>query len=80
MLAMHRSQKEWLDITQGIEAYLSLMESFASEVGKMSGRFEFAEGWRRHAHWGFGPPDYNPLSDLLGASCRIDPQYEQELG
>jgi LmbE family N-acetylglucosaminyl deacetylase len=64
MLARHRSQKEWLDASQGIGAYLAEMESMAREVGGMSGRFEFAEGWRRHSRLGFGPPDFNPLKDL----------------
>jgi len=66
MLAQHRSQKEWLDASQGMDAYLQEMESMSREVGSMSGRFEYAEGWRRHAHLGFGPEDLNPLQDLLG--------------
>ena len=39
MLACHKSQKEWLDKSQGIDAYLNLMESFAHEAGTMSGCF-----------------------------------------
>lgn len=65
MLAQHRSQKEWLDISQGMDAYLAEMESLSREVGRMSGRFEVAEGWRRHSHLGFGPANWNPLADLL---------------
>ncbi len=80
MLAEHRTQKEWLDRSQGIDAYLNLMESFSLEMGRMSGRFEFAEGWRRRAHWGYGPGDYDPLSALLGPLCLTDPEYERELG
>ena len=75
MLACHKSQKEWLDDTQGIDAYLDLMESFARDLGKMSGCFEYAEGWRRHAHWGYADEDFDPLSEMLGDTCRTDPEY-----
>ncbi len=80
MLACHRTQKEWLDRSQGIDAYLSLMESFARETGRLSGRYEYAEGWRRRAHWGYGPAEYDPLSEILGDGCFIDPEYERSLG
>jgi hypothetical protein len=79
MLSCHRTQKEWLDRSQGINAYLALMESFARELGRMSGRFECAEGWRRRAHWGYGPADYDPLVELLGGLCWTDPDYERSL-
>ncbi|MCE5250803.1 PIG-L family deacetylase [bacterium] len=79
MLSQHRSQKEWLDESQGIGAYITLMESFARELGSMSGRFGYAEGWRRHAHWGFAAEDFDPLSDILSEACYTDPEYEQSL-
>jgi LmbE family N-acetylglucosaminyl deacetylase len=66
MLACHRSQKEWLDHSQGIDSYLKSMEDTSAEVGRVSGRFEYAEGWRRHLHLGFGPEDFDPLRDALG--------------
>jgi LmbE family N-acetylglucosaminyl deacetylase len=65
MLACHASQKEWLDVTQGMDAYLDEMENTSRDVGRMSGRFEFAEGWRRHSHLGFGPEDFDPIRDFL---------------
>lgn len=65
LLACHVSQKEWLDITQGMDAYLAEMERMSREVGRMSGHYEFAEGWRRHSHLGFGPEDFDPISQLL---------------
>ena len=79
MLAQHRSQKEWLDRSQGIDAYLNLMESFSRELGLHSDRFEYAEGWRRRAHWGYGPEDYDPLTELLGDRCWINAKYEMSL-
>jgi LmbE family N-acetylglucosaminyl deacetylase len=65
MLACHASQKEWLDRTQGMDAYLEEMERMSRDVGRMSGKYEFAEGWRRHSHLGFAPEDFDPLADFL---------------
>ena len=66
MLACHRSQKEWLDVSQGLDSYLTAMQDFASEVGAMSGRYAWAEGWRRHHHLGFCAPESDPLAALVG--------------
>jgi len=78
-LACHRSQKDWLDATQGMDSYLDAMEELAREVGRMSGRFEFAEGWRRHAHLGFCAPDADPLREVLGARCWVNRAYLRAL-
>lgn len=69
MLVCHRSQKEWLDESQGHDNYIHWMDGMCAEMGKMSGRFEFAEGWRRHLHLGYGPENFDPLGDAL--ACRI---------
>ncbi len=80
MLACHRSQKEWLDVSQGLDAYLNEMESMARHVGRMSGRFELAEGWRRHNHLGLaGSLAADPLAELLGQACLVDDEYERSL-
>jgi len=65
-LACHKSQKEWLDASQGIGSYLQARDELARRVGRMSGRFEYAEGWRRHSWRGFGPEEFDPLSEALG--------------
>lgn len=65
-LAEHRSQQSWLDATQKMNSYLAAMESTAREVGKMSGRFQLAEGWRRHNPLGLCAPEADPLRDALG--------------
>ncbi len=65
MLACHRSQKEWLDKTQGFDSYLIAMRDMAREVGRMSGKYEYAEGWRRHLHLGFSAREIDPLGELL---------------
>jgi len=69
MLACHRSQKEWLDVSQGMDAYLEEMAGMSATVGRMSGRFTHAEGWRRHGKLGFGPDDFNPLETILKGDC-----------
>ena len=73
LLACHASQKEWLDTTQGFDSYLKLMRDLAEKVGGMSGRFRFAEGWRRHSHVGFTRQDCNPLADILKDRCHTIP-------
>lgn len=64
-LAAHRSQKEWLDKTQGMDAYLDAMSAMARTLGSESGVGEHAEGFTRHLHIGLGPMDYTPLEDAL---------------
>ncbi|MCX7934661.1 MAG: PIG-L family deacetylase [Planctomycetota bacterium] len=68
LLAEHRSQKDWLDRSQGANAYIEGMRRRHRELGMLSGRFAFAEGWRRHHHLGFCAPDADPLSAALGAA------------
>ena len=64
-LACHACQKVWLDESQGMDSYLQTMRDAGAELGRMSGQFEYAEGWRRHLHWGFCGPDDDPLRDAL---------------
>jgi LmbE family N-acetylglucosaminyl deacetylase len=78
-LAAHVSQKHWLDVSQGMDSYLVSMDDFAREVGTLSGRFEFAEGWRRHLHLGFSAKDHDPLKEALGEDCLINAAYESGL-
>ena len=65
MLRFHRSQKEWLDKTQGMDSYVESMKGMSQEVGKMSGQYQYAEGWQRHVHLGFAGEDFNPLTEIL---------------
>lgn len=65
MLACHKSQRGWLDSSQGVDNYLKTMEDMSAEVGCMSSKFEYAEGWRIHSHLGFGPEDFDPLRHAL---------------
>jgi N-acetylglucosamine malate deacetylase 1 len=65
MLACHQSQKQWLDTSQGFDSYLETMKDLMREVGRMSGRYEYAEGWRQHYHVGFSATNQDPLSTCL---------------
>lgn len=65
-LALHRSQKEWLDASQGMDSYLKVMDDLSLAMGRMSGRFEHAEAWRRHSHLGFCGAEADPLVGILG--------------
>jgi N-acetylglucosamine malate deacetylase 1 len=69
MLACHQTQKRWLDESQGFDSYLHAMQTAAKDVGHLSGRFEYAEGWRRRLHLGFSPADADPLAAALGERC-----------
>ena len=74
-LAAHRSQKDWLDATQGMDSYVAAMDEMSGKVGKMSGAFKHAEGWRRHLHLGFSARDGDPLSEALGRLVRPNAEY-----
>lgn len=78
-LAAHESQKSWLDVSQGMDSYLTAMDDMAREVGRMSGRFRFAEGWRRHSHLGFSEAESDPLGEVLGVRYAVNAAYERGL-
>jgi LmbE family N-acetylglucosaminyl deacetylase len=70
MLAKHRSQQAWLGESQGLNSYLATMRSMSAEVGALSGRFGFAEGFRLHNHLGFSAERIDPLKELLSGLRR----------
>ena len=70
MLAEHQSQKRWLDESQGHDSYLEVCRELAREVGRWSGRYEYAEGWRRRVHLGFCGPEADPMAAAL-AQCSV---------
>jgi len=78
-LAAHESQKHWLDVSQGMDSYLQSMDDASLEVGRRSGKFMHAEGWRRHLHLGFSATDSDPLAETLGEDCLINTAYEAGL-
>ena len=66
MLSCHQSQKKWLDESQGLDSYLQTMKDLDIQLGEISGRFQAAEGWRRHLHLGFCEAEDDPLVEALG--------------
>jgi len=78
-LAAHHSQKHWLDVSQGMDSYLISMDEASMAVGKLSGKFTHAEGWRRHLHHGFSRNDIDPLRDALGDACFVNQNHERSL-
>ena len=78
-LAAHVSQKSWLDATQGMDSYLVDMDRMSKAIGKLSGKYNYAEGWRRHLHLGFSATDQDPLRQALPEHSLVDEAYEQSL-
>ena len=81
MLGEHESQRVWLDESQGMKSYLDSFKEASRELGAASKRYQFAEGWRRHHHAGFGPLEADPLSNVLGERglCFADEEYARGL-
>jgi N-acetylglucosamine malate deacetylase 1 len=75
-LAEHRSQQQWLETSQQMNLHVRTMEEFARDLGRRSRQFTFAEGWRRHLHYGFCAEGADPLRDTLRADCLINVRYE----
>ena len=78
-LECHVSQRDFLDTTQGMSSYVKTMDDLSRMLGRMSGRFRHAEGWRRHLHWGFCDRDADPLRQAFGRRFLISRRYEQAL-
>ena len=76
-LAAHASQQAWLDASQGAADFVDVLGDMSRAVGRMSGRFTHAEGWRRHLHLGYSSrDDDDPLAAALGDRCRANPRAE----
>ena len=77
--AAHRSQKEWLDVSQGMDSYLEAIEVASRDVGRRSRNFRYAEGWRRHLHVGFCDAAADPMRRLLGRNHQMNREYARLL-
>ncbi|EAQ78110.1 PIG-L deacetylase family protein [Blastopirellula marina] len=75
MLACHKSQKEWLDQSQGMGSYLEALRDLDRQMGHLSETYAFAEGWRRHLHAGFCDPGDDPLAVALASRVVRNPAY-----
>ena len=81
MLRCHKSQKNWLDVSQGMDSYLVAMKELNAEIARLSGRegLEYAEGLRRHSHIGFTAEDTDPLREELADHIFVNPDYQKAL-
>lgn len=70
-LEMHKTQKDWLDSSQGLNAYIKTMETCSQELAALSKKSQYAEGLRRHSHIGFCSPSYKPLEESISHSITI---------
>ena len=52
----------------------------SAAVGKMSRRFQHAEGWRRHLHLGLSATDCDPLAEVFHRDYQVNSTYERRLG
>lgn len=78
-LEEHKSQQNWLDVSQGMNSYLLAMEDLSLAVGRLSKKFKHAEGWRRHLHFGYCSPEADPLADALGKDYLVNQAHERSL-
>lgn len=74
-LAVHASQQDWLDVSQGMNSYIKAAEDESLAVGRISRKFRHAEGWWRHSHMGFGAAEADPLCAALGKLFRTIPKF-----
>ncbi|MSU57039.1 MAG: LmbE family protein [Pedosphaera sp.] len=78
-LAEHKSQQAWLDASQGMNSFIAKGDADGRRVGKLSKKFKFAEGWRRHLHYGFSATEVDPLREALGKNYLVNKAYERGL-
>lgn len=78
-LAEHKSQQNWLDVSQGLDSLSAKIDEMARAVAKLSKKFKFAEGWRRHLHYGLSATDVDPMREALGKNYLVNKAYERVL-
>lgn len=73
MLRCHASQKNWLDVSQGMDSYLLTMRDLCRNIAQACGSpgVEYAEGFRRHLHVGLAATDRDRLKEVLGDRVRV---------
>jgi LmbE family N-acetylglucosaminyl deacetylase len=77
-LAEHKSQENWLVVSQGTSSLAAKVDEMARAAGKLSKKFKFAEGWRRHLHYGFSATEVDPLRKALGKDFLVNKAYERD--
>ena len=67
LLELHKSQKDWLDTSQGVGLYVDAMYSMSIDLAKRYDRAGHVEGWRRRLHLGYCDSEFSPLEAALGS-------------
>ena len=78
-LAEHKSQENWLVVSQGASSLAAKVDEMARVAGKLSMKFKFAEGWRRHLHYGFSATEVDLLRAALGKDFLVNRACERGL-
>ena len=73
-VSKHESQRSWLGDSQQLDSYMQALCDSGAETGRLSGRFQYAEGWRRHLHLGFCDSTANPLVEALQGKILLAPR------
>ncbi len=80
MLSCHASQGQWLASTQGMNSFTQNMVDLTAEMGRRSGKFKYAEGWRRHNPLGYAADlSHDPLREALADLTLVDKKYAKWL-
>jgi hypothetical protein len=62
-----------------MNSFVAKADTDAQLIGRLSKKFKFAEGWRRHLHYGFSATEVDPLRVALGKNVLVNKVYEREL-
>lgn len=78
-LVEHQSQHAWLVASQGMNSFVAKADTDARQVGRLSKKLKFAEGWWRHLHYGYSASEVNPLREALGKDYLVNKAYERRV-
>ncbi|MBO5202840.1 MAG: PIG-L family deacetylase [Lentisphaeria bacterium] len=81
MLSCHKSQQSWLDVSQATNSYIQGLVDGGKMIGRLSKKYEIAEGWIRHNPVGFCEKDDDPLMEALGPAgvAFINEEFENAI-
>ncbi len=81
MLACHKSQQSWLDVSQAMNSYIQGMVDSGELLGRLSKRYTYAEGFIRHKAVGFCEDNDDPLMEALGpvGEAFVNQKFEDSL-
>jgi hypothetical protein len=78
-LVEHQSQHAWLVATQGLNSFIAKADEDGRLVGRASKKFQFAEGWWRHLHYGFSANEVDLLQMAVRKNYLANKAYWRRL-